>query len=71
MIALGIALGFGLAANLGLLGLSVWGLRQDQRRERRERAVARELNSRRWFFADQVRALGGASRVSSDERWAR
>lgn len=62
-------LAFGLFANLYLLTISVQAERKAQRRERRNRAVARELNSRRWIFTQQIAARGGSSRVPSSERW--
>lgn len=69
MAALGVLIGFGFLANVGLAVLFLSHYRQELRRERRQRAVARELNARRWAFTEQLRALGGNSRVLSDERW--
>jgi hypothetical protein len=46
--------------------------RKRRRRVRRQQAVARELNSRRWHFANQIAVKGrGNGRVSCEDRWGR
>ena len=42
-----------------------------ERRARRQRATVRELNARRWIFAQQIGATGGSRRVSCEDRWGR
>jgi hypothetical protein len=68
MLALAILLGFGLAANLGVIFLGLFEVRREALRKRRGRAFARELNSRRWVLAEERKVVGG-SRVTSAERW--
>ncbi len=71
MTPLAVLLALGLMVNLGLVLHGLFVLRQDQRRERRQRAVVHELNARRWYFVDQIAATGGGSRVPGRERWGR